>query len=293
MGGGRKQQTQIVRPSPELQPYLTDILKRGKAASEEKKQFFPRKTFADFNQRQITGQNKQVAFANGGAEDLFANSNQALTQILQQADPNSIQTQNLIKAVVDPLETRLRTNVLPGLSNRGIASGNFGSARQSLAENQALGTFGREAGNVAARVVNDAQKLALSGISQAPTVGRLGLLPGQILQDVGKLEQGQTQRQINEDIQRFNFDQNELDARLNQYKNLIGGLPFGQSTTVTGKSGGGLGQGLLGAALLASNFITPGAGAVGAGLLNAGGAALGAGGGFGLIGSSLLQGGFR
>lgn len=278
MGGGSKTQKTVNEPSKLAKPYLEDILKRGSANSQVEKTFFPGQTFAGFDPSQIAGQDALLGFAQGGAQDLYNNTYGAYNNILAQADPNSQATQGLVNAAIDPVQQRLQMDVLPGLRNRGVASGNFGGIRQELGEQQALGQFGREAGNVAAGVIGQGQNRALQALGQAQSIGQLGMLPGQIQQGVGAQRQQQAQAGITEDIARYNFEQTEADQRLGGFANLVGGLPLGSTSTQTGKSGGGLGQGLLGAAMLASNFIAPGVGPAVVGGIGAATGAFGAGG---------------
>ena len=65
----------------------------------------------------------------------------------------------------------------------------------------------------------------------APQVQQSGMLPWQIQQQVGGQYQAQQQNAINEEMARFNFDQNAPFERATQYVNTLQGTPWGSSST--------------------------------------------------------------
>jgi hypothetical protein len=82
---------------------------------------------------------------------------------------------------------------------------------------------------------------------QAPTLGGMDWTDIQNLQNVGQQQDALGQSQIDANIQKWNYNQNLAQNKLQQYAQLMGGLPFGTSQTSTqNPATSGTGSQLLG-----------------------------------------------
>lgn len=176
---------------------------------------------------------------------------QSLSSFLGPYDPNNTGLQGAISAANFALQRDFNQNVLPGIGAGAQGAGQYGSSRHGVAE-------GIAAQGLADAMTNNAQGLAFQDQQnfrnqQLQTLGNLseiskGLLSGSAGQyDAGSLLQGQEQKEILGNLEKWAYENNVNLNDLLAYKELISGDMGGTNTTVSKSSGGG-GSG-LGAAI--------------------------------------------
>ena len=158
---------------------------------------------------------------------------------------------------------------MPAIQDQAVHAGGLGGSRQGVAEGIASRGLMDATGDVSTGVYNNAYNQGLNQqarmMALMPQTLGLGMYPSQIYGDVGAQRQGQAQLGINEDVSRYNYDQNAEYNRLSQYMNTLQGTPWGgssvtgpdpnASSTASQLAGGGL-MGLGTYGLLAANPAT-------------------------------------
>lgn len=202
-----------------------------------------------------------------------------------------------------------QTAVAPGIDSSFVAGGRYGSGQHALAKGQAqdalakglsdaatrlyFGNYEAErdrqigaAGTLGQMMLGGAQ--GLSGNAQAeremqvraaglvPSLEQARYLPGQILSGVGAEQDAQAQAQINDQINRWNFDQQLPSNLLAQYMQMVMGnyggtgtmtAPGASTNRTAGMLGGALGGAGLGYSLAPALSMTgPWGAAAGAGI---------------------------
>jgi hypothetical protein len=183
----------------------------------------------------------------------------ALSGIRNEAlDPNSMtsQAQGIVQQNLmgtNPLLAAAFQPAINTVTSQFAKAGRYGSG----ANQQALAT-------ALAPIAYQAQQDALQ---QAPASA---LMDERLLTGVGEAREGMDQAYLQDNINRFNFEQNQPMANLQNYMGLVGGGTVGSNTInpVNRNSASSALGGALGGAQLASNLgMSSGMGAIGGGLL--------------------------
>lgn len=99
------------------------------------------------------------------------------------------------QAAARPLMQNLTEQILPALGSSAEMAGQYGGSRQGIAEGiAARGTqqaIGDQSANIYSRAYGQGLNTMMQGLNQAPTVAGLGLMPSQIMQQVGTQRQQQ------------------------------------------------------------------------------------------------------
>jgi hypothetical protein len=146
----------------------------------------------------------------------------------------------------------VRANVQPSIDARFAASGRSGSGLANRALGQGLGDAigGLAYQNYAAERQNQ-----LGAAQAAPAMAQLDYVDPQMLQQIGGMYEGQAGANLQDQIRRFNFEQNKPDEKLRQYMTLVGGGQYGGSSTseqpIYASGGNSLATGLGAAGTLA------------------------------------------
>ena len=267
MSGDDARQTQTTTTSlPSNQQNNVNVLLNDalRFYNQGGREFFPGDPVADFTANQIAGQQGIVDFAGGLGSQLVGDTIAANNTFL---DPNvALNPANMpgFSGVVDNFvqnqTQNLTENILPYIRSGATASGQFGGTAQGIGE--ALATE-RTADSISGGLENlylGAYGQGLNSFNQAinraPMLFGLGLAPGQAISGVGAQQQGQNQREIQGDVARFEFEQNEPIFMLELLRQLTGqaGTYGGTTTSETVQEAGSspINQALGGALSLAS-----------------------------------------
>ena len=147
-------------------------------------------------------------------------------------------------------------------------AGQLGGTRQGILESEVLKDMLTKQSDVASRlygdVYGDITKSRTAALGLSPTIMSAYTTPAQTLAAVGASEQARSQADINEQIARFNFQQQAPSQLLNQYGNIVAGsiLPPSVQSTSSGEGVSDLAAttgGALTGAALGSMFAYPGA----------------------------------
>src|SRR3990167_7049434 len=165
MSGSSQSTTKQQSGPPEWQAnYLKDIFGQAQGLYEGSPLEYGPDRVAGFDWREILGQNKATANAQGNAETVAANARGGLDFGLNGAlDPDS--NPYLAKsatAALKPVWAGLNEQVLPGLRDEGIASGVLGSSRQGIAEGLATRGATEVAADTTSKMYSDAYNRGLT-----------------------------------------------------------------------------------------------------------------------------------
>jgi len=142
------------------------------------------------NQAQSQGVQSATNYAGSPAlSNLIGRSQTALgTTLDPQQNPY---LQGAIKSAIRPLTQNYQENVLGGITDEFAAAGQHGGSRQGIAEGIAGREYLQQVGDIGTEMAygdyTGGQERMLQGLSQAPTVANLGLMPSQIYQQAGQV----------------------------------------------------------------------------------------------------------
>lgn len=248
-GGGSSSQTTKV----EVPEYLENELQYGvqQARRDYRKgapDYYPGQTYADFDPMQLEALNGTANLARTGSP---------LVQSAQTAVQDILNTPPGQNPYLDGMLKKLAANANAQVNDQFIAAGRTGSganvatATQSITDAQLpylLDQF------------NTDRNMQLQAAGIAPNLADYDFQNLSRIGTVGDAFQAQTQQGINEDIDRFNYDQTKDSAWLDKYLARINGSAANNLTTQTTtqeKSGGGLSS-ILGSALGIGSMFVPG-----------------------------------
>ena len=99
-------------------------------------------------------------------------------------------------------------------------------------------------------------------MNRAPGIYQLGVQPSNTLENVGAANRSDQEQKLQADMQKWDFQQNQLPRLLSMIQSLTGsagqygGTTTGTETQTTSGGGGGLGQ-ILGPLLMAASLFPP------------------------------------
>lgn len=176
---------------------------------------------------------------------------------------------------VKPMVEQYTNQLVPGLNSAFSSAGRVGSGAHQNAAGQAQDSFARAlsdtAGKLAFQNYGQERGLMQEAAQFAPALAQADYMDPMQLGAVGAARESQGQAELQDSINRYNFNQNLQANKLAQFMGLVGGgygsqgtstMPVQSRNPFLGLMGGALGGGLLG------NMIFPGQGgsAAGAGL---------------------------
>lgn len=293
--------TQTSQIDPTLLPYLQTGLQRAEQLflTGPQPEFFPGQTFVSPSAATTEAIAHQEALARQQSP-VLQQAQQAyqasLGQIGQTAaggflNANPYQ-QAMMEAATRPLTQQFSQAVLPGISSLYSRSGRLGSGAMERALGTATEAFGRSLGDITANIAGtqyqqerglqqqaQLQQAQLAGF--APQFYSQQFLPAQTLAQVGAQQEAIAAQPLQEQLARYQFQQQLPYQQLQGFLSSVYGTPLGSygSQTTTAPMYQNRGAGILGGAL---------AGGLGGYAL--GQAIPGLGGGFGAAGGAALGG---
>lgn len=308
MGGSKKTQTQTTsnttKPWAAAEPYFTDLYTQAGQALAGTPTKFTGDLYAAPTPAQLQAVDAMKGVANNGnlpalAQQTWANATAGGTLAGdtiagKYLDPGSNPyIAQAVEAARRPIEQQLTRQILPGIQDQSIAQGAYGGSGFGTAQGLAISDFTQQALDAANKVYyqnysdeRNRQMQAVQLAAQAAALGQAGteqaLTPSTILGQAGTQEQAWQQAALDAALQKFGLDQSTPWTGLNNMASILTAGGFNQQdgtskTTVKTNPGvGGLLQGAIGLAGLASGFGLPLAG-LGGGLSSLLGGGLGAG----------------
>ena len=278
-GGGSTTTVQRADPWEDQRPYLTYGF--GQASDQyqhQVPQYYPGAITAPVDP--LTHQARAALVGNVAPMQGLANQAAATAQFNmgEGRDPAANPyLQSAIQAAIDPMIRDFKDSggALQTIREGAMDAGQFGGTRQGIAEGLAADRLQRNMLGATAQMANQgyqsAQDNATKTLALSPTIGQALTAPAAALDAVGSQRRADTQQQINDNVQQWNFAQNLPSAMLSQYMNLIqgnwGGTNSATSTGTGGTSSSPL-SGALGGAMSGWQLgsMIPGGGPVGAGI---------------------------
>jgi len=164
------------------QPFLQDLFERAQAFSQGPS-LSPLETQA-----------QQQALGVAGGLSPFIQGAQGAGQFLTSTDILSPETNPFLaqtaEAATRPIFQNLTEQILPNIRGGAVGAGGFGGSRQGIAEGiasrGALQAAGDVSGDIFSQGFGQSLQALLQGLQLAPQTAGLGLIPGQIMGDVGR-----------------------------------------------------------------------------------------------------------
>ena len=279
-GGGQTTNTvQKADPWAGQQPFLTDVYQQAQGLQgSQPLQYYPGRTYADLAPETQTSLGMQTQRALAGSPLTAAAQNQ-LTSTLQ---GDYLSAGN---PYMSQMMEQVSQQVRPRIDAQFGQSGRYGSGAHANAASSALANT---AGQLGYQNYADERQKQLQAMMFAPQMAQQDYFDTAKLAEVGGVREDLAQQGINEQMQRFQFENMAPWQQLALYQNMIQGNPGSINTSTTTMPRRSLGAGLLGGGVaggglgyLAANMFPESLG-----LTGGQGALLGAGAG-GLLGGLL------
>ena len=229
-------------------------------------EYYPNQTYAGPSYETNQGLDRQFERASNGS-DIF---NAGKAQNLATINGDYLNANPYLNSAIDNANKGLvrsfNASVIPGLQSSFASSGRYGSDLQRQAQGDAskdlLSQAGTNASNISYGNYNDERNRQANAVANAPAYAQADYNDIANMLDVGQQREAITQQGIDEDMNRFNFEQEEPWQRLERFKGLIDGN-YGGTTTSTARNpnyksagsaliSGALGGAGMGASLLGS-----------------------------------------
>jgi len=240
-GGGQQSSTTTTSIDPAIKPYVTYGLEEAKRLYETgSPQFFPGQTYVSPSEQ--TQQALQMA-----QERAMAGS--PLTGAAQAETLATIQGRGVNPFLAGALE---QTNRLAGeqfnrniqnLQSSAASAGRYGSSAMGQQAGTAQDIFARalaeQGGQLAYNSAEAERARQMAAVGAAPQMAQADYADIQRLLSVGGAREAQSAAQLQDAMNRFNFEQNLPQMKLSQYANLYSTAPQGSTTTQTATPTGG------------------------------------------------------
>lgn len=271
-GGGTDKVKQTSEPWGPAQPHLEEVLRRAEELYNQGAGtgYYPGQTYIDPSRDTLAAQAAIRNRALSGSPMLGA-AEQNLTSTLQ---GDYLSAGN---PYFEQMAGRVTNQVLPNIQGMFGGAGRAGSAGNAEAVARGLGD---SIGALAYQNFNDERQRQMQGLTLAPGIEQAGYMPAQQLGLLGQQIEGYEGQRLQDDMARFNFQEQAPWDLLGRYAGLASGMGAqgGTSTQTQPRQGPGGLQTALG---IGSLIAAPFTGGLSLGGLFGGGAplALGVGGG--------------
>ena len=242
MGGGGGTQTQTARAEidPTLKPYVEYGLGEAKRLYQgTTPSYFPGQTFV--SPSEATTQALRMA-------EERATAGSPLTRAAQQQTLETIQGRGVNPFLAGALEQSNRlageqfTRNIQQLQSEAASAGRYGSSAMGQRTGQAQDIFARalaeQGGQLAYQSAEAERQRQMEATRNAPAMAAQDYADIQRLLTVGGAREQQAAAELQDAINRYNFEQNLPAMKLQQYAGLIYGAPQGQTVTSTATTPG-------------------------------------------------------
>lgn len=240
-GGGQQNSTTTTSIDPSIKPYVTYGLEEAKRLYETgSPQFFPGQTYVSPSAQ--TQQALQMAQDRAMAGSPLTGAAQAETLA-------TIQGRGVNPFLAGALG---QTNRLAGeefnrniqnLQSSAASAGRYGSSAMGQQAGTAQDIFARalaeQGGQLAYNSAEAERARQMAAVGAAPQMAQADYADIQRLLSVGGAKEAQGAAELQDAMNRFNFQQNLPQAKLSQYANLYSSAPQGSTTTQTATPQGG------------------------------------------------------
>jgi len=166
-------------------------------------------------------------------------------------------------------------DAMNSINSNASKAGRYGSNAMGQLQDRATGQFAQSltntAGNLAYQNYDAERARQQSLIGAAPQLAQADYTDINQMLNLGQMSEGYQQAALDDSIQRFNFDQNLPQAKLNSYLNAAYGSPQGGMTTqptYRNPLAGAIGGGIVGNSLFGGTPLGTAGGAILGGILS-------------------------
>lgn len=244
-GGGTQTTTQKADPWSGVQPYLLSAYEKAGQLYEDQPgpQLYGGQTYVSPSALTLESRGALEDYARGQMGQDIAGAQGAYSTLLGAADVNN--NPYLYQAAMGatrPVVEQLTESILPSIRGGAINTGQYGGSRQALAEGTAIGKAAQAMGDITSGMYSNAYQQGLGtlqgALGMAPQMMALSQAPSEVLGQLGAAQETDQAKQLQEDIQRWDYSQNLPYQQLSNYLNLLqGASPYATSTS--SQSGGG------------------------------------------------------
>ncbi len=266
-GSGAQTTTTTNSNPPEFQkPFLEYGMNEAKSLyGSDKPQYFPNSTVVPFSGQTENALQAQEQRATMGSPLNTGAQIEALRnlsgQYLNQENPAY---QGMVERSIAPMRQEFQNVVNPGITSRFASAGRSNSGIAETAARQAAGdTYMRGVGDVTSGLAyknyGDERARMQEAMRQAPGLAQTDYTDIAQLGQVGAIREDKAGQQLQDEISRFNFENNVGDEKLRRYMTLVGGGNYGGTSAATAPQIGSnpwlVGAGLLGTAAGAAGSL--------------------------------------
>lgn len=269
--------TQKTEPWSGQQSYLKDIYRQAQGNYNNRSTYFPGQTWLPLNDVQQQAMQDQMAYATGDPMRQMIGGSQASLQSMFNAPDvaNNQYIGGVADVLTDRLNRNMNENILPAVQGNFNMAGQYGGARQDAFRQQAGRDTQEALSQGLAGLYADAYDTGMSqqarGLQLAPTTAQMGFIPSQTQASIGDIMQQESYKPLEEDIARWNYEQQAPWTDLQRYVSSVGGNVGSQMTSNSEQSsnvlGNIIGGGMLGyginSGFSGSPFSNAGAGLLG------------------------------
>ena len=240
LGGSKTTTVNNNDPWAGVQPYLSSMYQRTDALGQNTLPYFPDQTYADLNPLQQQAQQGLLGYSNtlGPQASNYMNSLQGYMDApLNPASNPAVMA--MMGANQQNATDWLTRDALPAIRTGAVAAGQLGGSRQGISEGLAIGEGAKALANANAQTMLGAYgtsaNLAGIGANAMPNAFNLGMMPYNIQNQVGGIQQSYDQKGIDEAMARYYYpEQSQWDA-LNRMSSIYSGAANYGSQTQTQK----------------------------------------------------------
>jgi hypothetical protein len=240
-GGGQQDSTTTTSIDPAIKPYVTYGLEEGKRLYESQTpSFFPGQTYVSPSAQ--TQEALRMA-----QERAMAGS--PLTGAAQAETLATIQGRGVNPFLAGALGQTNRlageefTRNIQNLQSQAASAGRYGSNAMGQQAGQAQDIFARalaeQGGQLAYNSAEAERARQMAAVGAAPQMAQADYADIQRLLSVGGAREAQGAAELQDAMNRYNFEQNLPQAKLSQFANLFSSVPQGTETVQTATPSGG------------------------------------------------------
>ena len=244
------------RIDPTIAPYLSEALGRARQLflQGQAPQLYPEQMYVSPSQQTLTALQRAEQLANPAPilEEGQTAYQQALDQATRTATGEYVKEspylQAQLSAALRPLQQQFTEQVIPGISSQFSKAGRYGSGAMERATSGATEAFTRATGDITANIAGQQfqtergyQQAAIPQLAQmgaqAPQFYQTQFMPIQQLAQVGAQREAIAAQPLQEQIQRFQYQQQLPYQQLSGYLSSIYGSPLGGFSAAADQQG--------------------------------------------------------
>ena len=243
MGGSSSRPSGVSRtvvsndPPAWQQPYIETGLQAAEDQFNTPRTFYEGSTVVPFSTQTQAGLDAMQTRATAGSP--LVTSAQDLTAATMRGDYLSPDTNPYLKSAMDaatrPMTEAFTQDVMPGIDAAFSSAGRYGSGLQANQQARASEDYLQALGDVGSKMAYsnyaDERGRQVDASTAAPAMAELDYLDPSRLIDIGGAYEGMAERELQEDIDRHRFAEDEERIRLGEYMPAVTGGQWSTSST--------------------------------------------------------------